>query len=150
MVAVFAFTGCKKSTPSDYVNKLYSAMKDKDYKAVVDMMPGMDTLSEEDKQGTIEMMQLFDGFSGGVTDYKILSEDISDDGKSAVVHVQVTYGTGEVEDDVCKLVKGSKGWAPAMPDPDEISDDMLDEFDLDDYAAEADATSGATEEADAE
>ena len=131
-VSLLAFTGCKKSSPSDYVNKVYTAMKDKDFKTVVEMMPGMDTASQTDIDGAVEMMKLFDGFSGGITDFKILSEDISDDGKHATVRVQVTYGTGEVEEEVDELEKTSKGWRPVAPQADAI-DEVLEEFDPDEY-----------------
>lgn len=138
-VAAFAITGCRKNTPSDYVNTVYTAMKNKDFKTVVEMMPGMDTVTEDEKEGTIEMMKLFDGFSGGVTDFKILSEDISADGKKATVRIQVTYGTGEIEEDEAYLEKTKKGWRPVSPVTNSVEDyDMegYEELDINDYLDE--------------
>ena len=91
----------------------YTAMKNKDFETVVDMMPDSEKASKEDKDGAIEMMKLFDGFSGGVKDYEIVSEEISNDGKTATVRVKVTYGTGEVEEENTHLVKDGKAWRPA-------------------------------------
>ena len=106
-------TACQPNTPSAYIDKLYSAMINKDFVTVVEMMPGGDSISNDDKEGAIEMMKLFDGFSGGVTAYEIVDEEIAPDGKSATVKVKVTYGTGEVEEETTHLVKNGKAWRPA-------------------------------------
>lgn len=113
MVCALTFVGCQKNTPRAYVDKVYTAMKNKDFETVVDMMPDSEKASKEDKDGAIEMMKLFDGFSGGVKDYEIVSEEISNDGKTATVRVKVTYGTGEVEEENTHLVKDGKAWRPA-------------------------------------
>lgn len=149
MVCAFAFVGCQKNTPRAYVDKFYTALKKKDYATVVDMMPDTKELSKEDKEGAIEMMKLFDGFAGGVKDYEIVSEEISEDGKRATVTVKVTYGTGDVQESEEKFVKTKKGWQPAALD--DLEYDALEEMDgeFEPFDEEdIDEISGATTEED--
>ena len=77
---------------------------------------------------------MFDELSGGIKDYEIVSEEISDDGNSATVTVKITYGTGDVDEDVTYFTKTKKGWQPVMPGEDEEIDDLIDaDFDFGDY-----------------
>ena len=130
MVCSCAFVGCKgknNSTPKSYVDGFYGALKNKEYDKVVDMMPGTDTLSKENRDNAISMMSLFEVLTGGLEDYEILSEDISADGKTAVVKVKVTYNNGKVDTDECQLEKTDKGWVVIAPDDETES---MDDFDL--------------------
>jgi len=134
MVCAFAFVGCRKDSPRAYADKFYGALKNKDYKTVVDMWPNSKDLSKEDKEGAVEMMKMFDGFSGGVKDYEIVSEEISNEGKSATVTVSITYGTGDVEEDVIEFVKTDNGWQPKVPGQnDEDFDDIDESYGMGDY-----------------
>ena len=132
LLCTLALVGCKKNSPSAYIDKLYTATINKDYRTMVEMMPDSEGKSEEEKQGIIEMMQLADEFTGGVKDYKIISEQISKDGKHAVVKVRVTFGTGEMIEETAELVMSDKGW---IPDPEQYGTDTDDEeeFDLDEW-----------------
>lgn len=102
--------GCNKDSPSNYADKVYKSMMSKDYDAFLDLMPWADSISPEERHSTIEMMQMFDGLSGGIKGYKIVSEEISKDGQTAVVHVSVDYACGDSEEEILKLTKTSKGW----------------------------------------
>ena len=51
---------------------------------------------------------------GGVTDIEVLSEEISEDGNSAVVKMKITYGNGESEEDETKLVLVDGKWLLSM------------------------------------
>ena len=141
MVCAFAFVGCQKNTPRAYVDKFYTALKNKDYATLVDMMPETQELSKEDKDGVIELMKQFDGFSGGVKDYEIVSEEIAKDGQTAIVKVKVTYGTGDIEESEVNMVKNDKGWQPSMGQENyEDLDEIEEAFDVEDI----DELSGAT------
>lgn len=134
MVCAFAFVGCKKDSPRAYADKYYNAIKHQNYKTVIDMMPDSKDLSDEEKDGIAEMMKMFYEIPGGIKDYEIVSEEISDDGNSATVTVKITYGTGDVDEDVTYFTKTKKGWQPVMPGEDEEIGDLIDaDFDFGDY-----------------
>lgn len=135
LICALALVGCKKDSPRAYIDKLYTATMNQDYETMVDMMPDSEGKSEEERQGIIEMMKLFDEFSGGVKDYKILSEQISKDGKHAVVKVQVTFGDGEITEETAELVKTDKGWGPD-PAQYEAEEEAEESFDPNEWADE--------------
>lgn len=132
LLCTMVLVGCKKNSPSAYIDKLYTATMNKDYTTMVEMMPESEGKTKEEKQGIIEMMQLADEFTGGVKDYKILSEQISKDGKHAVVKIQVTFGTGEIIEETAELFLSDKGWIPA-PDQYGTEADEEEDFDLDEW-----------------
>lgn len=134
LICALALVGCKKDSPRAYIDKLYTATMNQDYETMVDMMPDSEGKSEEERQGIIEMMKLFDEFSG-VKDYKILSEQISKDGKHAVVKIQVTFGDGEITEETAELVKTDKGWGPD-PAQYEAEEEAEESFDPNEWADE--------------
>lgn len=51
---------------------------------------------------------------GGLKSMEVISEKISEDGNTATVEVKTTYGNGETEDGIQKMVKKDGKWLMAM------------------------------------
>ncbi len=93
------------STPSDEALKCVELLQKGDYEALVDELKmDEDATPEEIEQGK----QMFVALGkekggkqieakGGISSYKVVEETIAEDGKTAVVKVDITYGNGETE-----------------------------------------------------
>ncbi|MBR4177433.1 MAG: DUF4878 domain-containing protein [Bacteroidales bacterium] len=122
----FAITSCgqsgdttevktsKKDTPSDVMEKVLKLLKNKDYKAAVQYSEGIAEASEDDVNGFIALVQAIYEANGGLAEYEILGEEISEDGQSAKVKVKYTFGNGEANDDTESLILTEKGWMMKM------------------------------------
>ncbi len=51
---------------------------------------------------------------GGVKSIEVLSEEISDDGKTATVELRQTYGNGETSEDSMDLILSGGKWLMEM------------------------------------
>lgn len=123
----FAFVSCgqsgdstettktsKKSSPSATLEKVLKELKNKDYKAAITFAAGTEDYTEEELNGLAELMQMVYDANGGLTNYEILDEKISEDGQNATVTVKSTYGNGEVQEDTEELVQTENGWRITM------------------------------------
>lgn len=123
----FAFVSCghsgdsakaakisKKDSPSTVVEKALKMLKTKDYKAALTIAAGTEDYTEEELNGLAELMQMVYDANGGLTNYEILDEKISEDGQNATVTVKSTYGNGEVQEDTEELVQTENGWRIKM------------------------------------
>lgn len=123
----FAFVSCghsgdstktakisKKDSPSTVVEKVLKVLKAKDYKAALTFAEGTEDYTEEELNGLAELMQMVYDANGGLTNYEILDEKISEDGQNATVTVKSTYGNGEVQEDTEELVQTENGWRITM------------------------------------
>ena len=123
----FAFVSCghsgdsvktakisKKDSPSTVVEKVLKVLKAKDYKAALTFAAGTEDYTEEELNGLAELMQMVYDANGGLTNYEILDEKISEDGLNATVTVKSTYGNGEVQEDTEELVQTENGWRITM------------------------------------
>ena len=105
---------CKKDTPSDVMEKVLKLLKNKDYKAAIQYSEGIAEASEDDVNGAIALVQAIYEANGGLAEYEILGEEISEDGQSAKVKVKYTFGNGEANDDTESLILTEKGWMMKM------------------------------------
>ena len=116
-VAVVALTlwSCgSANTPSAVAEKAVKCMQKADYEGYVDLMDlkksdGKDVEKEQlaallREKGTKTMEK-----KQGIKSYKVESEEISEDGKSATVKMKVVYGDGSEDTNKIKLVKNDKG-----------------------------------------
>ena len=116
-VAVVALTlwSCgSANTPSAVAEKAVKCMQKADYEGYVDLMDlkksdGKDVEKEQlaallREKGTKTMEK-----KQGIKSYKVESEEISEDGKSATVNMKVVYGDGSEDTNKIKLVKNDKG-----------------------------------------
>ena len=107
------------NTPTKVVEKSIKYIQEKNYEAYVDLIEFKEGSSQEDKEQ-------FVAFLGGKVDmtlekkqglasYEIISEEISEDGASAVVVANITYGDGSSKEDKMKLIKNADGeWKISM------------------------------------
>ena len=107
------------NTPTNVVEKSIKYIQEKNYEAYVDLIEFKEGSSQEDKEQ-------FVAFLGGKVDmtlekkqglasYEIISEEISEDGASAVVVANITYGDGSSDEDKMKLIKNAEGeWKISM------------------------------------
>ena len=118
----FAFVSCgqsgdttgtatsKKDSPSKITEKAMKALKNKDYEGAVRYMAGIEDATDEDISQMAALIGMIYEANGGLKDYEILSEEISEDGQNAVVGIKYTFGNGETNEDTEKLMLTEKGW----------------------------------------
>ena len=104
------------NTPTKVVENSIEYVKAKNYEAYVDLIQ-----IEEKKGKTVEeqkeqLLALLQGKLGptldkkqGIASCEILSEEIAEDGNTAVVKAKITYGDGTTDDQKFKLVKNADG-----------------------------------------
>lgn len=108
------------NTPTKVVEKSIKYIQDKDYAAYVDLIEFKEEQnSKEDKEQFVEFLEgMFEMTlekKQGLASYEIISEEISEDGNSAVVVANITYGDGSSDEDKMKLIKNAKGeWKISM------------------------------------
>ena len=116
-VAVVAFTlwSCgPANTPSAVAEKAAKCMQNADYEGYVELLDLKETKNQEsDKEQFVAMLREKGTKTmekkQGIKSYKVESEEISEDGKSATVNMKVVYGDGSEDTSKIKLVKNDKG-----------------------------------------
>lgn len=117
LVMALCFWSCGNSnTPAKVVEKSIEYVQDKNYEAYVDLIQieekGSKTV-EEQKQQLVALLQgkLDQTLESkqGLASYEILSEEIAEDGNTAVVKAKITYGDGTTDDQKFKLQKNADG-----------------------------------------
>ena len=116
-VAVVAFTlwSCgSANTPSAVAEKAVKCMQKADYEGYVELMDLKETKNQESEKQQFVAMLREKGTKTmekkqGIKSYKVESEEISEDGKSANVKMKIVYGNGDEDTQKMKLVKNDKG-----------------------------------------
>ena len=117
-IAVLFMVSCSSTdTPSGAMKSYLSAVKSGDYEKFVEGINFSKVKPEklaETREGFTAMMKEKAAEEldkkGGLKDFEILSEEIAEDGNSAVVKYKQIYGTGEEEEGAQKLVKVDGKW----------------------------------------
>ena len=117
LVASFTFASCGGSTPADEAAKCIELLKNKDYEGFVETIALKGETTEEidqQKQFYIGMLQskaekTFEK-KGGIDSYTLVSEEISEDGNSAKVEYEITYGDGSKDSTKFNMVKVDGDW----------------------------------------
>ena len=117
-VMLFAACGSDTSTPKAAAENWGNMMKSGDYEGIVDQIAYPDNLSAEEKEQSKEMfLSLFNDKvkaqmekKGGITSTEVLSETISEDGKTAKVEMKVVYGDGSEYEQTLDLVNVDGDW----------------------------------------
>ena len=108
------------NTPTKVVEKSIKYIQEKNYEAYVDLIEFKEEQnSKEDKEQFVEFLEgMFEMTlekKQGLASYEIISEEISEDGASAVVVANITYGDGSSKEDKMKLIKNAEGeWKISM------------------------------------
>ena len=116
-VAVVAFTlwSCgPANTPSAVAEEACKCVQNEDYEGYVELMDLKETKNQESEKQQFVAMLREKGTKTmekkqGIKSYKVESEEISEDGKSAIVKMKVVYGDGSEDTNKIELVKNDKG-----------------------------------------
>lgn len=124
VMAMFVMASCSSSpsTPSDALKKYSQYLQSGDYEKFVEGL-AFDESQEaakvkEAKEQLASMLKEkvskeYDK-KGGIKDIEILSEQIAEDGNTAVVKTKYTYGNGETEESEQQMVKKDGKWLMSM------------------------------------
>lgn len=116
--AILAITACSSNSPKDVAEKAMKCIVNQDYKGYVDLIYLQDeNKSKEDvdkaKAQLVELLQNKGEKSikenEGVESFEITKEEISEDGNSATVDLNITYKNGKTDDTTVKLCKDKNG-----------------------------------------
>ena len=113
MLAVVAVSCSKSGSPKDVVTTYLQAMKSKNYEKAADCFY-LEGTKDEIKADRAQLLALIEkgGQSleekGGIKSYKINS--VEEDGDSAVVKGEITYGNGDVKEDEIMTKKVNGKW----------------------------------------
>lgn len=121
LLAVVLFTACgggKSATPSDKAKDCIELLKNYDYETLTQDLYFAEDVSAEEQEQTKEMLTaLFNEklkpqieSHGGIASYEIVSEEISEDGTTAVVKAVYTYGDGTTEEAKYDMVNDNGEW----------------------------------------
>jgi len=119
VMSVFLFSACSSSgsSPGEAAKKYMNHFKTGDYEKFVDgMAVGEDSSEEEIKAGKAMMLAMMDkakkqiDAKGGIKDIEVVSETISDDGKTAKVVLKTTYGDGSTEEKSNNMILEKGDW----------------------------------------
>ncbi|MDR0332643.1 MAG: DUF4878 domain-containing protein [Dysgonamonadaceae bacterium] len=109
-----------KNSPASIEKEIYNQMKKGNYEKVFDHIAGFDSdeISATDRREIVKALsekakQSADA-QGGLKDFEILSETISDDGLTATVETKLVFGNGSEETQTSKYVKTDDKWQLAM------------------------------------
>ena len=111
MMSVMTSCGSSStSTPSEVALAATKCMQDKDFSGYVDLTDA----DEDSKSMTVAMIsekaaQQIDA-KDGITSFEVQNEEIADDGKTAVVNMNITYGNGDTEVKPIKCVNKDGKW----------------------------------------
>lgn len=117
LVAVLAMVSCTPSTPGAALKNYMSALSDKDYEKFIDGCNISETDSDKAKEireGLIAMIQEKGSKTiekkDGLKEIEIVSEEMAEDGNSAIVTYKQHYGDGSVKEDTQKMIKVDGKW----------------------------------------
>ena len=121
LVCVFAtmvVTSCGDSaTPADAAADCIELMKAQDFEGIVESMYFGDMTAEEQAQTKEMYVAMFNEKGakqleklGGISSYALVSEEIAEDGQTAVVKYDITYGDGTVKNQKFNLVLVDGEW----------------------------------------
>ncbi len=129
LVAIISFAGCGNSEsseatqenggtetvtdngPKSTYTKFMKYVLKEDFETAVDMLYEADKASAEEKALVVGLLKEFLAQKGGIKDFEILSEQITNDGAKAKLKVKYTYGDGSTKETTENLVKTDDGWA---------------------------------------
>ncbi|MDO4218346.1 MAG: DUF4878 domain-containing protein [Bacteroidales bacterium] len=104
----------KRDSPTDVAKKMLDKMVDKDFVGAVAYVDGIEEVEENEVTELAGLIQFAYEARGGLTSYKILGEEIAEDGESAEVNIETVYGNGETDTDDVDLKKTENGWRVTM------------------------------------
>ncbi len=120
VVAAFFAVSCGGSdSPGDVAIEVYELVADGKYEKALDKFYVADPAAKEEFKSSMlsiceEKMKPQMEAKGGIEKIELVSEEISEDGKSARVTTKITYGDGTSEDERTKMVNVDGEWLVSM------------------------------------
>lgn len=118
-LAVFAFMAflisCSggRNSPAGVSKSFIEKVEKGDTEAAAKMFEGMGTATEEEMQKSRALLDVSSkeiASKGGIKKIDVLDETISQNGQTAHVELKVTYGNGEEDESITRLIKTDEGW----------------------------------------
>jgi hypothetical protein len=124
-VMVFAAScgGSKSNSPADIEKTIYAQFQKGNYEKGMELYfanidgDSSKDISTDDKAKEAEMVKAFAAKAkesidakGGIKNFEIVAETISEDGETARVESKTTYGDGSTQDQTSKYVKKDGEW----------------------------------------
>ena len=120
LITLFMFFACSSggSSPTATAKEYADYMQASEYDKILDLCAIDESLPKaEIKMGKLFISNILSSLGdqyikrkGGLKDTKILSETISEDGKTATVKIEQTYGNGESENTTLDMVLKKGKW----------------------------------------
>ncbi len=110
VIAALLMASCGSPSPKDVTNSYYKALQKGDFEKALSY-----TTTSEDKEEIQKDIEKMQGLDLKIPEYEILSEEISEDGQTAVVEVKYSFTSSfnsqpEEKTKKVKLVKQDGKW----------------------------------------
>ncbi|MBQ3740132.1 MAG: DUF4878 domain-containing protein [Bacteroidales bacterium] len=110
VVVALLLVACGSSSPKDVTNSYYKALQKGDYEKALSYTTAVDDKDEIQKE-----IKKMEGLDVKIPEYEIVSEEISDDGQTAVVEVKYKFTSSfnsepEESTNKVKLIKQDGKW----------------------------------------
>ena len=113
-ICALVLVSCSSNTPTGKAKAHLDALKDGNYIELVNTLHFKKAVTDEDKQGLANMLEEKGKKSieekGCIKSYEITSEEIGEDGETAIVKSILHYEDGSQEDTDIHLVKIDDQW----------------------------------------
>lgn len=122
-IAILVMAACSSSSnPGDALKKYGQYLQNGDYENFVEGLAFDNNQDagkvKEQKEALVSILKekVSKEYEkkGGIKDIEILSEQIAEDGNTAVVKTRYTYGNGETEEEEQQMVKKDGKWLMSM------------------------------------
>ena len=118
VVAILSLVACSPTTPVQALKSYLTDLKNENYESFIKGVYFPEDMDEQrKKKDEAQLLAIIKEKGakeyekkGGVKSIEILSETISEDGKSAVVEYKQTFGNGEEEKQSQKMIKKDDKW----------------------------------------
>ncbi|WP_277120749.1 DUF4878 domain-containing protein [Bacteroides ndongoniae] len=118
VVAIVSLVACSPTTPGKALKSYLTDLKNENYESFIKGVYFPEDMDEQrKKKDEAQLLAIIKEKGakeyekkGGVKSIEILSETISEDGKSAVVEYKQTFGNGEEEKQSQKMIKKDDKW----------------------------------------
>ena len=110
LFSLLVVTGCSNSGPAATVEQFYRAVEAGEVKAASELVSGsvVSMMGREKFEGLLQSATAEIGRKKGIHSLEFLSEEI--DGNVAEVHVRMTYGNGQTEEENVALTRIDGRW----------------------------------------
>lgn len=116
--AIIALASCSSNSPKSVAEKAMKSIVDKDYKTYVDLIyfDKAKKSPEDVEKAKEQLREMLQGKleksikeKGAIKSYKVVNEEISEEGDKAVVTFEVSYEDGKTDSTAVQLVKDKDG-----------------------------------------